>query len=250
MERPDLIATAWRSMRDSTWSSGALRPGPPITIRPGLPGAIRPGPSDHDPTWSPGRDSAGSSRRDTARRQPPSPRPGPREAFAASTGPRVRRRSGWRGKLPAVLLVAAIVGGVGVGYLDRFDAAGSTARTTAEETEAALTGSPRSESLQSMTPRLSSVVNPAAATTGAGPDAGQRQPRNRDGSLAAAPPGPDQSTADVQVLRYIVEVEQDEVAIDRAAFAALVNATLNDHAAGRRRDVGSSRSRRNPSTSG
>ena len=46
-------------------------------------------------------------------------------------------------------------------------------------------------------------------------------------ALAVAPPGPDQSTADVQVLRYIVEVEQD-VAADRPAFAALINATLND----------------------
>ena len=46
-------------------------------------------------------------------------------------------------------------------------------------------------------------------------------------SLATAPPGPDQSTADLQVLRYIVEVEQD-VAGDRPAFAALVNTTLND----------------------
>jgi hypothetical protein len=139
-----------------------------------------------------------------------------------------RLRRGWRTHLPAGLLVAAIVGGVGVGYLDRFDAAGSTARTTsgAPAAPAAADGSAEVESLQSLTPRVSSVVNPAPPPPVQVPEQGS----GRLGVvtvLAAAPPGPEESTADVQVMRYIVEVEE-EVAADRPAFAAVVNATLND----------------------
>jgi Protein of unknown function (DUF3152) len=121
--------------------------------------------------------------------------------------------------------VAAVVGGVGVGYLDQFDAAGSTARTP-KSSEVAADGSATTESLQSMTPRLSSAVNPEPAPPVQVPEQGSGNLVIVT-ALAAAPPGPDQSTADVQVLRYIVEVEQD-VAADRPAFAALVNATLND----------------------
>jgi Protein of unknown function (DUF3152) len=140
---------------------------------------------------------------------------------------RPRRRRGWRTNLPAVLLVAAIVGGVGVGYLDHFDSAGSTARTASgARAPAAADGTTEIESLQALTPRVSSVVNPAPAPPVQVPEQGS----GRLGVvtvLAAAPPGPDESTADVQVMRYIVEVEE-EVAADRPAFAAAVNATLND----------------------
>jgi hypothetical protein len=144
------------------------------------------------------------------------------------SGTRARQLRGWRTHLPAALLVAAIVGGVGVGYLDRFDAAGSTDVTTAVENPGPEAGdrSSSAESLQSMTPRVSSVVNPAPAPPVQVPQQGSGR-LGVVAALATPPPGPDESTADVQVMRYIVEVEE-EVAADRPAFAAAVNATLND----------------------
>jgi Protein of unknown function (DUF3152) len=141
------------------------------------------------------------------------------------SGTRTRRLRGWRWNLPAALLVAAIVGGVGVGYLDRFDAAGSTARTTSGP-ETGADEATDVESLQSMTPRVSSVVNPAPPPPVHVPEQGSGR-LGVVAALATPPPGPDESTADLQVMRYIVEVE-DDVAADRPGFAAAVNATLND----------------------
>ena len=161
---------------------------------------------------------------------------------------RARRRFGWRTNVPAALLVAAVVGGVGVGYLDQFDAAGSTARTP-ERTEVAADGSATTESLQSMTPRLSSAVNPEPAPPVQVPEQGSGNLVIVT-ALAAAPPGPDRVDGRRRCCATSWKSSRTSLP-DRPAFAAAWSMRRSTtHAAGRRRDAGSSRSPRNPSTSG